>query len=226
MNREIKLLSVPDPLYPPMLKLTPNPPEKLFYKGNAGLLGMKTLTVVGTRSSTDYGRWAAYTIAKRVSEHGICVCSTLSEGIDTWALKGALAGGTLPVAVLASGLDICFPQNSKGLMKAVLENGLLLSEHEEGVPATKDTALSRNRLLTGLSSATVVVEAGFSSGALLTAGHAKDQGRNVYAVPGNINRVSSVGCNKLIQDGARPLVFLDDILKEFGIDPETGQYAL
>ena len=206
--------------YPVMLSLIPNPPERLYYAGDVETLSLPMIAIVGSRKTTDYGRWAAYTIAKRLSEFGVCVVSGLADGIDTWAHKGALAGKTPTIAVLGEGLDHCFPQSNRGLMNAIEKRGLLLSEYEDGVHATKYTFPARNRIISGLSCATVVVEAGFSSGALITAEHAADQGREVYAVPGNINRVSSVGCNKLILDGARPLVFIDDILADFSIDTD------
>ena len=205
-------------LYPAMLSLITNPPERLYYAGGAEALKLPMIAVVGSRTSTDYGRWAAYTIAKRLSEFGVCVVSGLADGIDTWAHKGALAGGTPTIAVLGEGLNYCFPQTNRGLMNAIRKQGLLLSEYADGVHATRYTFPARNRIISGLSCATIVVEAGFSSGALITAEHAVDQGREVYAVPGNINRISSVGCNKLILDGARPLVFIDDILADYNID--------
>ena len=209
-----------DPRYPVMLSLIPNPPKGLFYSGNPKVLEYPMIAVVGSRSCTDYGRWAAYTIGKRLSEYGVCVVSGMAEGIDTWAHKGALEGKTPTIAVFGSGLDICFPPSNRNLMREIRKNGLLISEYEDGMRGTKFTFPARNRIISGLSCATVVVEAGFSSGALITAEHAVDQGREVYAVPGNINRKSSVGCNKLIADGARPLVFIDDILADFNIDTD------
>jgi len=209
-----------DPRYPAMLSLIPNPPDRLHYSGDIESLKLPMIAIVGSRKSTDYGRWAAYTIAKRLSEYGVCVVSGMAEGIDTCAHKGALAGGTQTIAVLGEGLNYCFPQSNRGLMSAIRNKGLLISEYEDGIHATKYTFPARNRIISGLSNATVVVEAGFSSGALITAEHAAEQGREVYAVPGNINRLSSVGCNKLILDGARPLVFIDDILADFKIDTD------
>jgi len=209
-----------DHRYPAMLSLIPNPPGRLYYSGDIKSLSLPMIAIVGSRKTTDYGRWAAYTIAKRLSEYGVCVVSGMAEGIDTWAHKGALTGGTPTIAVLGEGLNYCFPQSNRGLMSAIEKKGLLISEYEDGVHATRYTFPARNRIISGLSYATVVVEAGFSSGALITAEHAVDQGREVYAVPGNINRISSVGCNKLILDGARPLVFIDDILADFKIDTD------
>jgi DNA processing protein len=200
-----------------MLALAPNPPKGLYYSGNLETLELPKIAVVGSRSSTEYGRWAAYTIAKRLSEHGVCVVSGMAEGIDTWAHKGALAGGTPTIAVFGCGLDYCYPSSNRGLMREIEKTGLLLTEYEDGRRPARFTFPARNRIISGLSSATVVVEAGFSSGSLITAEHAASQGREVYAVPGNINRKSSLGCNKLIADGARPIVFIDDILADLGI---------
>ena len=206
-----------DPLYPTLLGLIPKPPEKLHYSGDPKALKLPAIAIVGSRSSTEYGRWAAYTIAKRLSDHGVCVVSGMAEGIDTAAHQGALAGKTPTIAVFGAGLDICFPKSNRGLMKAIERRGLLLSEYEDTFLPSRYTFPARNRIISGLANATVVVEAGFSSGSLITAEQAALQGREVYAVPGNINRKSSIGCNKLIADGARPIVFIDDILADMGI---------
>ena len=210
-------ISRQDARYPIMLSLIPNPPERLYYSGDLKALELPKIAVVGSRSSTEYGRWAAFMIAKRLSEHGVCVVSGMAEGIDTWAHKGALEGGTPTIAVFGSGIDFCFPPSNRGLMREIEKSGLILSEYEDGIHPTKYSFPMRNRIISGISCATVVAEAGFSSGSLITAECAADQGREVYAVPGNINRKGSVGCNKLIADGARPIVFIDDILSDLGI---------
>jgi len=209
-----------DPRYPVMLSLIPDPPERLYYSGNPEALKFPKIAVVGSRSSTEYGRWAAYTIAKRLSEHGVCIVSGMAEGIDSWAHKGALAGGTPTIAVFGCGIDFCYPPSNRRLMSEIEKAGLILSEYEDGIHPAKYTFPARNRIISGISCATVIAEAGFSSGSLITAEYAADQGREVYAVPGNINRKSSVGCNKLIADGARPIVFIDDILAGLGVETD------
>ena len=206
-----------DPLYPVLLTLIPGPPERLYYTGDTQVLALPKIAIVGSRSSTDYGRWVAYTTARKLSENGVCIVSGMAEGIDTYAHKGALDGGTPTIAVLGSGLDICFPLSNKELKSEIEKTGLLLSEYPDGFSASRITFPARNRIISGLSCATVVAEAGFKSGSLITAEHAAEQGREVYAVPGNINRKGSIGCNKLIVDGARPLAFIDDILTDMGI---------
>ena len=217
---ERPFITMDDHRYPVLLSLIPNPPRQLYYSGDPGVLALPKIAIVGSRNSTEYGRWAAYTIAKRLSEHGVCVVSGMAEGIDSWAHKGALAGGTPTIAVFGSGLDFCFPPSNRGLKREIERKGLILSEYEDGIPPAKFTFPARNRIISGISCATVVAEAGFSSGSLITAEFAADQGREVYAVPGNINRKNSVGCNKLIMDGARPIVFIDDILANLGIETD------
>ncbi|MDR0853003.1 MAG: DNA-processing protein DprA [Clostridiales Family XIII bacterium] len=211
-------IDIDDADYPILLRLISDPPTRLYYSGNLELLKSPTVAIVGSRKSTEYGSWAARTIAKRLSDYGISVVSGMAEGIDSRAHEGAISGQTPTIAVFGSSLDICFPRFNKGLMKQIEETGLILSEYPETTHPTRYTFPQRNRIISGLSYATVVVEAGIKSGSLITAEFAVDQGREVYAVPANINRKSSVGCNKLIRDGAKPLAFIDDILYDLGIE--------
>jgi DNA processing protein len=210
-------LRIADEAYPPLLRCIDNPPALLNYEGSLSVLRLPMVAIVGSRRATDYGRWAAYNLARRLSGHGVCVVSGMAEGIDSFAHRGALEGPTPTAAVMGNGLDICFPKMNGALREHIAAAGLLLSEYANGVHGTRYTFPARNRIISGLCRATVVVEAGLSSGSLITAEHAAQQGRTVYAVPGNINRKLSVGCNKLIRDGARPLVFFDDILDDLGL---------
>jgi DNA processing protein len=203
--------------YPAALKHIRKPPERLFYTGDLSVLSKPCVAVVGSRRATEYGRWAAYNLARKLSDRGVVVVSGMAEGIDSFAHRGALEGAAPTVAVMGNGLDICFPAMNETLRGRIAGSGLLLSEYEEGIHGTRFTFPARNRIISGLCRATVVVEAGLSSGSLITAEHAAAQGRSVYAVPGNINRKLSVGCNKLIKDGAIPLVFFDDILDDLGL---------
>jgi len=214
-----------DTCYPALLTLIADPPRRLWYRGDLSVLSRPRVAIVGSRKSTDYGRWAAHTIAKRLSSSGVCVVSGMADGIDAAAHRGALAGGSPTIAVFGCGLDICFPKSNRELMKEIARRGLLLSEYEPGTRPAKYTFPRRNRIISGLSVATVVAEAGVSSGSLITAECALEQGREVYAVPGDINRIGSIGCNKLIADGARPLVFIDDILTDLGfLAPPAGNW--
>jgi DNA processing protein len=203
--------------YPVLLRHIDDPPDPLYYIGDLSVLKGPCVAVVGSRKATDYGRWAALSLARRLSEHGVVVVSGMAEGVDSFAHRGALEGPTPTVAVMGNGLDLCFPKMNEALRRRIAETGLLLSEYEDGTRGARFTFPARNRIISGLCLATVIVEAGLSSGSLITAGHAATQGRSVYAVPGNINRTLSVGCNKLIKDGAAPLVFFDDILDDLGL---------
>ncbi|MDR0596290.1 MAG: DNA-processing protein DprA [Clostridiales Family XIII bacterium] len=210
-------LGIEDSGYPKALRGIADPPPRLYYMGKLAALENPMVAIVGARRATDYGRWAAYNLAHRLSERGVAVVSGMAEGIDSFAHKGALEGPTPTIAVMGNGLDICFPKSNLALRERIARSGLLLSEYSEGTHGTRFTYPARNRIISGLSIATVVVEAGLSSGSLITAEYAAAQGREVYAVPGNINRKLSVGCNKLIKDGVLPLVFLDDILDDLGL---------
>lgn len=202
--------------YPALLREIPNAPEKIFYKGDITLLRTRCMAVVGTRKPTEYGRWAAHKIGKRLAEEGITVVSGMATGIDSLAHKGALAAGGKTIAVFGTGTDVCFPASNKKLMEEIAAQGLIISEYPCGHPAAKYTFPQRNRIISGISEGTIVVEAGLSSGSLITAELAAEQGRTVYALPGNINNVMSIGTNKLICDGARPIAVIDDLLWDLG----------
>ncbi|MDR1953306.1 MAG: DNA-processing protein DprA [Clostridiales Family XIII bacterium] len=218
---EVAFVTPRDESYPALLRNIENPPKKLYYEGELSLLSRPAVAVVGARKATEYGRWAAISIAKRYAECGLVVVSGMAAGIDTFAHTGALEGNGSTVAVLGCGIDICYPRSNLRLRESILQNGLILSEYPPETQPTRFTFPARNRIISGLSLATVIVEAGLSSGSLITAEWAAKQGREVYAVPGNINRQVSIGCNKLIYDGARPLVFIDDVLTDLGIKTEA-----
>jgi DNA processing protein len=206
-----------DNKYPILLKVIIKPPKELYYQGDLSLLSKRTVAIVGSRKPTEYGKWAAFTIAKKLSSYGIVVVSGMAEGIDSMAHRGALEGGTPTVAVMGTGLDICFPTFNEKLRDEILNDGLILSELPPGTHGGIYTFPLRNRIISGVSAVTIVAEAALTSGSLITAERAAEQGRAVYAVPGNINRSMSVGCNKLIKDGATPIYFIDDLLSDIGI---------
>jgi DNA processing protein len=213
----IRVVNIGDARYPRLLGLIQNPPKKLYYRGDISLASMASVAVVGARKATDYGKWAAFNLARSIAEYGLAVVSGMAFGIDSEAHRGALAAGGKTVAVFGCGADICYPARNRRLMDEILENGLIISEFEPGVKPREFTFPMRNRIISGLSVATAVVEAGLRSGSLITAERAAEQGRTVYAVPGNINRAMSFGCNKLIRDGALPIVVLDDIAKDLNL---------
>ncbi|MDR0425022.1 MAG: DNA-processing protein DprA [Clostridiales Family XIII bacterium] len=212
----MKAIDMGDSAYPPLLACIANPPKRLYCRGDLSLLSMPAVAVVGARKASEYGKWAAYSIGKAMAEHGIAVVSGMAHGIDAWAHKGALAAGGKTIAVFGCGVDICYPKSNAKLMGEIIEKGLALSELAPGCHPSSFTFPMRNRIISGLSLATVIVEAGLKSGSLITAERAAEQGRYVYAVPGNIDRASSIGTNKLIQDGAMPIVSPDDVASDLG----------
>ena len=228
----IKKLDITDSEYPEILKLIKDPPTSLYYSGNIELLSNRCISIVGARKATEYGLETAEEMGRKTGEAGLTVVSGMADGIDTAAHRGAIntAGGT--IAVLGCGIDMETGERRKRALDRIRSSGLVISEYPNGYPASKYTFPRRNRIISGLSAATVVVEAGFNSGSLITAELAAEQGRCVYAVPGNIDSGMSLGTNKLIKDGAVPVVSINDILIDAGVynneetNLHTWQYGL
>lgn len=223
-EREVQIIERGDSRYPTMLLMTgKSAPERLYCIGDSTLLNRKAAAVVGARKATPYGKWAAYNIGRKLAEYGVVVVSGMAYGCDAEAHRGALSVQGATIAVLGSGVSVCYPKRNRPLYEAIIENdGLILSEHPpESLPLPAYFA-QRNRIISGLSQVVAVTEAGLSSGSLITADCAAEQGRTVMAVPGNINSIISLGCNKLIQDGAGIITGFGDVLEELGIhtDPE------
>lgn len=192
-------------LYPEILRQIPNPPKKLFCRGNPELLDCRKVAVVGSRRYSLYGKQTALMIGKYFGKTELAVVSGLASGIDTFAHTGVLEAGGRTIAVLGTGLDRNYPVKNKPLQEEITEKGLVISEYENDFSGNQYSFPARNRIISGLSEGVVVVEAGSSSGSLITAQFAGEQGRTVYAVPGNINSQFSIGTNLLIRDGAVPL---------------------
>lgn len=215
---EIKTVRIDEDDYPPLLRLVKGAPETLYYRGDIRVCHRTCLAVVGARKGTAYGRWAAGRIGERAAACGLTVVSGMAYGIDTAAHKGALEGGGCTAAVFGCGVDICYPESNRKLMEQIIETGVAISEQPPGTQPFPGCFPARNRIISGLSIGTVVVEAGLNSGSLITAGTAAEQGRELFAVPGNINNIYSIGANKLIQDGAIPVVVIDDIFDYLGVE--------
>ena len=215
-----------DELYPEMLSAIPAAPRLLWYHGDPEILKAPCVSIVGTRRCSPYGRWAAREIASRIAACGRVIVSGMAEGIDSISHIGAMAGGGHTIAVLGTGLDQCFPRSNRKLYDELMEKQLLLSEYPFGGGGRGFQFPQRNRIISGLSSAVIVVEAAMKSGSLITAGFAAEQGRDVFAVPGNINQPGSVGTNRLISDGAAAISDLDRIPSLLGIETEARRAAL
>lgn len=195
-----KLLCLGEDEYPPELSLIDDPPPVLWALGNPALAKRKSIALVGARNSSSLGRRMAQKLAEELSELGFVVASGLARGIDAAAHKAALQGGT--IAVLAGGVDVVYPQENAELTAQIAAEGLILSEMPMGMTPQARHFPRRNRIISGLSQAVVVVEGAARSGSLITARNALDQGRDVMAVPGHPFDARASGCNMLIRDGA------------------------
>lgn len=215
----VSLLPIGDPAYPPHLREIPGPPSLLFMRGEVDLAEAPCVAIVGTRKCTPYGRQVARKLAYDLAARGVVIVSGLALGIDGEAHQGALDAGGRTVAVLGCGIDIMYPTQHKDLADSVAASGAILSEFPLGTGPARHTFPSRNRLISGLSLGVVVIDAPLASGALITAGHAADQGRQVFAVPGDITRPESHGGNALIRDGAVLVQSAEDILDELALAP-------
>lgn len=213
---QARIVTLLDPEYPPLLREIEDPPAVLYVKGEGEIDSRKALGIVGTRRASGYGKAVAHRLAAELARLGIIVVSGLALGIDTAAHHGALDGGGTTVAVLGAGLGRIYPAENEGLAQKIeKEGGLILSEFPILAPPAKWTFPQRNRIISGLSRGVIVVEAPEKSGALITARLALEQGREVFAVPGQVTSFASRGTNRLIQDGARLVMDAEDILSEF-----------
>lgn len=204
--------------YPPRLKEIYDLPPVLYVWGELLPEDERSLAVVGTRRPTAYGREAAYRMSYDLARAGVTIVSGLARGIDAIAHRAALEAGQRTIAVLGSGVDVIYPREHANLAKDILGQGALVSEHPLGVRPDAQNFPRRNRLMSGMTLGTVVVEAGDDSGALITARHALDQDREVFAVPGSIFSPSSRGTNRLISDsGAKLVLEYSDILEELNL---------
>ena len=218
---QISCISRNDDDFPELLKEIPSAPLNLYVLGN--LSGLKAeepkIAIVGTRKATEQGRTLAKELAKKLSEKGITIVSGLAMGIDTAAHEGAVAGQGKTIAVLANGLDSIYPRQNENLAKRILEfGGAIISEYPTGTPAYESQFLERNRIVSGLCAATIIIEAPERSGSLVTARLAAEQGREVFVFPGPHNHPNYRGSHKLIRDGARLVASIEDILEDLGLE--------
>jgi DNA processing protein len=212
----IDVLTEADDEYPRPLRQIHDPPGVLFRRGKAIAEDEMAVAIVGTRHATRYGIAQAEQLAGSLARTGFTVVSGLARGIDAAAHRGALAAGGRTIAVLGNGVLVDYPPENGKLAKEVAENGYVISESPPRMPPLSGAFPQRNRIISGLSLGTIVVEASDKSGSLITARHAYEQGREVFAVPGPIDSRVSRGCHALIRDGAKLVASIDDVLAEFG----------
>jgi DNA processing protein len=218
LRNGISIVPYGSPGYPALLSATPDPPAMLFVRGAAGCLtGGRNVAVIGSRRSSLYGRRVARSISRELASAGVTVVSGLARGIDSEAHEGALDAGGETAAVLGSGVDVIYPPEHTKLARRVEAAGALVSEYVPGTRPERFNFPARNRIISGLSLGVVVVEAGERSGTMITVGTALDQGREVFAVPGEITRTTSTGTNRLLKEGAVLVTSADDVLETLGL---------
>ncbi len=217
IKSDIDIMTIKDSLYPEELKNIPAPPVVLYYKGTI-LKDKKRIGIVGSRRATFYGLDMAKRLSAELAENGVTVVSGMARGIDSEAHKGALEAGGRTIAVFGCGADIIYPPENVKLAEQICASGAIISEYLPGTPPVPLNFPARNRIISGLSQGIVIVEAGEKSGSLITADFALEQGRDVFAIPGNINSKNSKGTNKLIKDGAKIVTNATDILEELKIE--------
>jgi DNA processing protein len=231
--RGLRFLGRSDPRFPPLLRAIHDPPPGLFLRGSAdpALLGLPAVAIVGARACSAYGRQIARSVARELAAAGLVIVSGLARGVDAEAHRGALEAGGTTVAVLGCGIDRDYPAANRELARQVAASGLVVSEYAPGVEPAPWRFPARNRIVAGLCSASVVVEARERSGALITADFALEEGREVFAVPGEITSALSAGSNALLRLGATPLTCAQDVLESFGLvaatrpEPDVGAPA-
>lgn len=213
-EQNIEVVTIYDENYPKSLKNIYNKPLVLYIKGKILEEDEFAIAVVGSRKATSYGKWATEKFVKELVNLDITIVSGLATGIDSIAHKTALEYNGRTIAVLGNGLDIVYPNKNKELYKEIAKNGALITEYFCGVAPLPYNFPQRNRIISGLSLGVIIVEAKGKSGSLITAQHALEQGKEVFAVPGNINSIFSEGTNRLIKDGAKLIMDVEDIIEE------------
>lgn len=219
-EKEIHFVSYFHERYPEVLRHLDQPPKKILYKGKLPDPDLFAVSIVGARNCTPYGRDMARLFGCRLAQEGIQIISGMALGIDGWGHQGALEGGGDTFAVLGSGVEVCYPSCHRALYKSICQHGGVLSEYAPKERAYPAYFPMRNRIISGLSQGILVVEARERSGSLITADAALEQGKDVFVIPGRIGDELSVGCNRLIRQGAIPVLTPADILEYYSIIPK------
>jgi DNA processing protein len=208
------ILTLKDDAYPKRLRDIYDPPAVLYVRGELKKEDELAVSIVGSRKTSPYGRWITEKVSQELARHGVTIVSGMARGIDSLAHWGAISAGGRTIAVLGCGVDVIYPSENRNLFGKIIDCGAVLSEFRMGSPPEAGHFPKRNRIISGLSLGVVVVEASTKSGSLLTAGYALEQGREVFAVPGNVGFEGSRGTNRLIKDGAKMVESSEDVLEE------------
>ena len=223
-QRRISILTLGQPGYPPLLAEIPDPPLALFVRGKPGPLADRAVAIVGSRRCAPTSAMLATDIAETIARYGRVVVSGLASGVDGAAHRGAVQAGRSTVAVLGHGHGHCYPARHRGLARRILEtDGALISEYPPSWPPRRHFFPERNRIISGLTEAVLVVEASQRSGSLITARLALEQGRDVLAVPGSISTGNHAGCHRLLKDGAALVEGIEDVYAALAIDTSIGE---
>ncbi len=214
----ISVLTWNDEIYPRRLKEIDQPPPVLYVLGELTMQDEWAVAIVGTRRMTGYGRQVTEELVSLLANHGVTVVSGLARGVDACAHNTSLKSGGRTIAVLGSGVDNIYPPEHRKLAEDIAKNGAVISDYPPGTPPESNNFPPRNRIISGLSRLVVVIEAGETSGALITSTFAAEQGRDVFSLPGSIYANQSKGTNRLIQQGARPLIDVKDVLDVLNIE--------
>ncbi len=213
----IEVVTLVDAAYPPLLKQVPDAPPLLYVLGSLRPADQLALAVVGTRRASPYGKQVCERLVSEVAGRGVTIVSGLARGIDAVAHRAALDAGGRTIAVIGCGVDVVYPPEHAGLSREIAANGAVISDYPLGSTPDAGNFPARNRIISGMSRATLVVEAGETSGALITATYAVEQGRDVLAVPGSIFASGCIGTNRLIQQGAKLVQGVEDIFDELNV---------
>jgi DNA processing protein len=214
-SKGINMVTILDDDYPALLREIYDPPVLLYTRGKL-IRDELAVAIVGSRRVSPYGVEISEALSYSLAGKGITIISGMARGVDSWSHRGALEAGGRTIAVLGCGVDVVYPPENAELMKRIEKDGAVISEYPPGMQPLPMNFIARNRIISGISVGTVVIEAGNRSGSLITAAYALEQGREVFAVPGNIDSPGSKGTNRLIKDGAKIVTCVEDILDELG----------
>lgn len=227
-EKGIQAVWINEPAYPSNLRHIYDPPRIIYVRGNVSVLNLPMFAVVGARRASHYGLSVARTVSRDLAKAGLCIVSGMARGIDTAAHRGALSADRPTVAVLGCGVDVVYPRENKKVMEEIIDKGAVISEFPPGTAPVASNFPVRNRIISGLSRGILVVEAAEKSGSLITADLALEQGRDVFAVPGQVTNGLNRGAHRLIKQGAKLVEEASDILEEPGYEdflPVTGSKA-
>lgn len=213
-KQNANVITIYDENYPKGLRYIEDNPKVLYIKGDIVEEDTVAIAIVGSRKATSYGKWACERFTKELVNLGVTIISGLAAGIDAIAHRTTLDNGGRTIGVLGNGIDTIYPKRNVSLYRDIEKNGAVITEFPIGTPPLAFNFPQRNRIISGMSLGVVVIEAQEKSGSLITAHHGVEQGKDVFALPGNINSIFSGGTNKLIKDGAKPLLDIEDIIEE------------